>query len=295
MGLHRFLLEFEIDDVKYAGQRGERFLYRGSEGQLNAWIVHQDHGGRTILRAYKESAAGSMTLEDVLTIDLPIKIIGLESNGCLLSKTGRGLLRYSCQSSTITGIAETSNSRKAKQPFTDQDIQASCFPGMQESDSFLCGDLIISRHETIPKGFNGEPFLPESVLLVSPLFTGKKTEDVQPWIAIGNSQIDNNMNLIRCLDEQLFDIPIINFVIDYQPTDDAPLLIGWNRGALQAISIEQCLNAQQQLNIQANGIVKLENSLLEDASRSWINCQGRIAVWRDILSPGKFYSWKREN
>jgi hypothetical protein len=165
---------------------------------------------------------------------------------------------------------------------------------MQETDYFSCGDLIISRHETIAQGVYGEPFFQESLLLVSYNSFSNKAKKIQPWISIGNSQVDNDMNLIHSCDHQLFDIPINNFVIESRQPSNTPLLIGWNRIAMQALSIEWYPNNPEPLKVKSNEVIKLDSSILEDASTSWINCQGRSAVWRDRLNPETFYTWRRE-
>jgi hypothetical protein len=296
MGLHRFLLDDSMHEAKNAGEKEAYFFYCDKDGRLNAWIARQCQGDRsTTLKAFKESTAGMMTLQDLQKPELPIRILGIESNGCLLAWTGQGALRYSCQAGIITGRADTGSSRELQQPNADQDMRPPLFPGMRESDSFRCGGLIISRHETVAQGVYGEAFFPESLLLVRSDCTFSRTVDSQPRIAIGNSQIDNNLNLIRCLDQPLFDIPIINFIVDHRPYDKAILLIGWNRVALQTIRIEQSPNRKEPINTQAKGTVKLGNSLLDDASRSCIDGRGRIAAWRDILNPGTFYTWRREH
>jgi len=294
MPLHKFLLDVAISDTKDCSNQEKRFIYHDKDDRLMAWIVSRDQSDSTILKAFKEVTAGTMTLQDLLKIELPIKINGLESNGGLLANTGQGLLRYSCKNGKITGLAETLNSRGAQKQNADQIRQPIRFPGMQETDYFSCGDLIISRHETIAQGVYGEPFFQESLLLVSYNSFSNKAKEIQPWISIGNSQVDNDMNLIHSCDHQLFDIPIINFVIESRQPSNTPLLIGWNRIAMQALSIEWYPNNPEPLKVKSNEVIKLDSSILEDASTSWINCQGRSAVWRDRLNHETFYTWRRE-
>jgi hypothetical protein len=297
MTLRKFLLDVAIGDVKDRDRKEERFAFHDINGDLRIWAAHKDHSGSTILRVFTEGRAGTevtMNLQDLSKVELPIKIIGLESNGNLLADTGQGLLHYSCKNNRIIGLAGTVK-RYREQQDTDQIVQHIRFPGMQQSDCYCCGNLIISRHETIAHGVYGEPFFSESLLLVSQNSSQNEKLSIEPWIAIGNSQIDSNLNLFKCRKKNLFDIPIINFVISRPGASGSTLLIGWNRTTMQVLSVKSFSSDPRSISTQSEDIIKLESNRLEDASTAFLNCQGRSAAWRDMLNPELFFTWRHEH
>jgi len=235
-----------------------------------------------------------MVLQDLLKIETPIKNIGIESNGCLVAGTGQGELRFSYTNGKIIGLADAGKN-KDQQPWSADFLAARIlFAGMQQSDCFRFGDLIFSRHETTAKSPNGNPFFPESLLLVRPENKLEQMRRGQEWIAIGNSQVDIDLNLIPCAEHQLFDIPIINFVIDNPQPNDIINLIGWNRKVMQVISINQADSDQKFLCANVNETIELGDSLLQDLSKPWINHQGRLSFWRDTTNSDHFYTWYRD-
>lgn len=293
MALRQFLLDTTTNEAKDIKRVESTFIYLDEEGLINAWITSANASAKSTLKAFKESTAGTMDLQDIAKPDLPMQIIGIESNGCLIAKTGQGSIRYHCTNGRITGLANT-NGMGDQRPWSARLAPSIVFRGMQQSDCFSCGELIISRHETIAKNQHGDPVFPQSLLLVR---TGCESEDMskgQQWIAIGSSQFDDSLNLIPCAEQQLFDIPIINFVID-NPREDKPImLIGWNRKTMQAISINQQATDLKSLRANASETIELEDYLLEDLSKPWINHQGRTSCWRDLANAGQFYTWHRD-
>jgi len=294
MSLHRFLLDATFNEARDIKRSQDTFIYLDAEGRLNAWITSKDQSNITTLKAFKETTAGTMTLQDLLKSDLPIQIIGIESNGCLVAGMDQGSLRYRCTNGKIIGLADICKNRNQQPWSADPSAPPVLFPGMQQSDCFSCGDLVVSRHETIANSPYGDPLFPQSLLLVRPECKLEQTKGGQQWIAIGNSQVDNNLNIIPCAEQQLFDIPIINFIVDSSRPNGTVFLIGWNRKAMQIISINQDANDQGSICAQTNEIIELKDLLLEDLSKPWINCQGRLSFWRDMTNAGQFYTCYRD-
>jgi hypothetical protein len=294
MGLRRFLLDSAVNEARDTRGSESSFIYLDEEGRINAWITSNDENNTSTLKAFKESTVGTMALLDLIRPDLPIKILGIESNGYLVAATGQGTLRYRCTNGKITGLADTSKTRDRQAWDADSLAPPILFPGMHQSDCFSCGELFFSRHETIAKSPNGDPFFPQSLLLVRSESAPYNTHSSQQWIAVGNSQFDKNLRLISCAEKQLFDIPIINFVVDNPRPDGPIMLIGWNRKSMQVIRMDQSATDQEALSAPANKVFTLEDCLLEDISKPWIHHQGRISFWRDLTNPGQFYTWHRD-
>lgn len=301
MRVDKFLLDVSNDGNSSASQNEERFFFRDSESFLNAWIIHQDQKGCTIIKAFRASTSGSMVLQDLLKVEFTIKIIGHDSNGFLLAEAGQGLLRFNCQEGNIIGRAELGNNGIAQKVNSQDSIPTHLIAGMKESDCIRCNDLILSRQETFARDFNQEPFFLESLLLISTEHLPRIAGDCHASVAIGNSQVDNNLNLISCMRQQPFKIPILNFTLDYRNANPTVLLIGWNRFSMQVISINRNQASRDLFSDQLDHLsdyeelIKLEECLLVDESKPFVNNAGRIAVWKDMLNPGTFYTWNRDD
>lgn len=293
MALHHFLLEASASEPTMAGTYEKSFIYYDVNGRLNAWVSSRNEKNITILKAFTEAEIGVMVLQDLFRTDLPIKVIGIESNGCLVSQTGQGILRFSCLDGKITGLADTSLSKSELLRSYVLSSTDMVFPGMKKTDCFSHGLLACSRHETIAKDHSGDPLYPQSLLLASLESQAEPTENKSRWIAIGNSHFDLDLNLVPCA-EQLFQIPIINFIVDRPRPDDDILLIAWNRADMVILPINQGRPSQRDFSAHDGIVCRINNIILEDISKSWLDYDGRISFWRDMTNPGRFYTWDRE-
>lgn len=294
MALHKLQFDIDFSEVKNSSLQEKVFIYRNSKRQINAWRIYQEDSGLTILNAFSENDAGTMILQDVLKPDLPIKVTGIESDGCLVAEIGQGALRYSHQGQRINTHALLDINQEKLQWASDHEIQPTIFPGMRISDRLRCGDLILSRHETTARKLYGELLYPESLLLVNSDHVNHNDNISRPVIIIGNSQVDNSLQLVQCLDHQLFEIPIIDFVLDYQPNNEMLLLIGWNRKMMQVVRISEGPGNDYPIISDTKELLALDNIVLSDYSSALIGGQGRLSFWRDMLSPATFYTWDRD-
>lgn len=291
--MHHFLLEASASEPAMAGTYEKSFIYYDAKGRLNAWISSRNEKDITILKAFTESETGVLILQDLFRTDLPIKVIGIESDGCLVSQTGQGILRFSCLDGKITGLASTSLSKSELLKSNVLSSTDMVFPGMKKTDCFSHGLLACSRHETIAKDLSGDPLHPQSLLLASLESQAEPTENNSRWIAIGNSHFDLDLNLVPCA-EQLFHIPIINFIVDRpRPVDDI-LLIGWNRAEMEILPISHGGPSQRDYSAHDSIVCKINDVILEDISKPWLDYNGRISFWKDMTNPGRFYTWDRE-
>lgn len=293
MQLYKFYIEPEVDYKKERSIREARYFYFGKNKILHAWIVEQQQR-KTIIKALKEIRPGEVTQRDFFKTDIPIKLCGIETNGTLLGRTKHGTLSFNFREEKITTISNrVLHSHKIEQRGSHDATFQSMLPGMKLSDQFNTKNTTFSRHETTSKGVYQEPYYPEAVLIgKTNNFSGKNAN--KAYVAIGHSQIDLKLDLIQKLDKDIFEFPIINFIIDHHPACQKILLIGWNRSILHAVSIEESKYKGAFIQTKLEKFESLRDCLLEDASAPFVDKEGRIAIWKDLANIGTYYAWKRE-
>ena len=294
MQLYKFCIEPEADYKKDRSIREMRYFYFGENELICAWIVEQQQG-KTIVKALKEIKPREVVQLDFFETDIPLKPCGLERNGTLLGKTRNGTLSFSFKKEKIIIRAKSaSQSHKREQQASDESPFQTILPGMSQSDVFSSKNITFSRHETTSKGIFGEPYYPEAVLMQEISNSGKE-DSSKAYVAIGHSQISLKLDLIQRLDKNIFEFPIINFIIDHHPACQKTLLIGWNRSILQAISMKITKHQDPFIQTKPEKSVSLKDCILEDASAPFVDKEGRIGIWKDLANVGTYYAWKRES
>ena len=294
MQLYKFCIEPEIDYKKERDVREARYFYFGKNKILHAWIVEQKQK-KTTIKALKEVKPGEVAQLDFVKIDIPIKLYGLDTNGTLLGKTKYGTLSFNFREEKITTISNrVLHSHKIEQRGSHDATFQSMLPGMNLSDEFNTKNATFRRHETKSKGVYQEPYYPEAVLIGSTNNPNEENTN-STYVAIGNSQINLKLDLIQKPDKNIFEFPIINFIVDHHPACQKTLLIGWNRSILQAVSLEESKHKAAFIQTKLEKLESLRDCLLEDASTPFVDKEGRIGIWKDLANIGTYYAWKRES
>lgn len=290
MSLHRFYLEDNLEAIKTSMKREKYFFARTGDSDLIAWITRLENNSHTVLKLFIESSAGVMTLQDVVSTDLPIKIHGIRSDGGLLTSTGKGYLYYYCDKGRIMRRAELKSVEMSPQAASISDPYVD-FPGMKRTDQFLCETIAFNRYESMADAFNGKPFFKESFLMACSAVESRELDATRRSILIGNSQIDNLLNLVSRVDCSIFQIPLDNFVVNNWCSAPKTLLVGWNKKIIQSVSLTAKHNMLAPCSSQVIETEEIGNSLLEDISTCYVDSGKRMATWKDLLSPGQFCIW----
>jgi len=281
------LYHFSLETVEAKPGSKERYFFFYSESTLCAWIVSLKSGACTEIKALAADTRGTMKMKDLIYPESTVEVIGHESDGRLVAYTGNGYLYYSCTDDKIRTRAETRRSTIAALDKLRIMKSVCLFPGMSRTDYIRWKGFELSRHETISEGQKGEEYFRESVLVAKAEDSTKATSTNEGWVAIGKSQITDRHELIKSYDNDLFSIETNNFIISQY--DGLSLsLIGWNRQHVEEIRVNR---SEDRLVTQDRETTILQNMWLEDISRPYNRCAGRMPVWRDKVNPGMFCTW----
>ena len=278
--------EFELDTTQE--ERGnslanQYFFYHSEDKILSAWIAREEEE-KVLIRAYREQQKGSMRLIDIQEVLTPIESLEINTSGTLILLSKNGALYLSLEEGKIQFRASNLPTQIIKALEEEKPI----FPGMNITDQVIIRNKKLIKYSATSKDYYGNLFFEESILYQSTI--KKQLEQAAtPLIIIGNSRFDSSLNLAKCTESDIFDMPIINFSMHYTHLSEAVYLVGWNKKQLQAVQVDFPKDKEDVIRIIDKDSIKFQNIALKDASTLCNDCSGRFVVLVDENLPYRFY------
>tara|TARA_A100001011_G_C14069799_1_gene739756 strand:+ start:20 stop:889 length:870 start_codon:yes stop_codon:yes gene_type:complete len=284
MKIHQFELDTTTDEVRASDSSSDQyFFFYDKHKILSAWIARK-RKDKILILAYQEKEKGTMKIIDIQELLTAPESVHINALGTLLLVNKKGILCLSLEAEKIKSSA--ANSLKSIIKPWQEEIQK--FPGMTITDQVVMGEKKLTRYTTISKDYYGDPFLEESILFLSEKACQSEHES-DALVIIGNSKFNSHLNLIKCAKINLFDMPIINFAMNYTPLSNGLHILGWNKQNLQAIQIDYQENEREVIKKTDQYSIKFQEVTMKDRSTQYVDYTGRLVVLVDQEHPYRFY------
>lgn len=284
MKIHQFELDTTTDEVRASDSSSDQyFFFYDKHKILSAWIARK-RKDKILILAYQEKEKGTMKIIDIQELLTAPESVHINALGTLLLVNKKGILCLSLEAEKIKSSA--ANSLKSIIKPWQEEIQN--FPGMTITDQVVMGEKKLTRYTTISKDYYGDPFLEESILCLSEKACQSEHES-DALVIIGNSKFNSHLNLIKCAKINLFDMPIINFAMNYTPLSNGLHILGWNKQNLQAIQIDYQENEREVIKKTDQYSIKFKEVTMKDRSTQYVDYTGRLVVLVDQEHPYRFY------
>lgn len=288
MFLEYFFLDSSGNSADEISSLDKVFFYRDFMDRKCAWILVSHKDMSSTIKVFQEKDSQTLGLCDIFKLDTPVRVLGLDENGQLVLETSGSSMRFRYNGRRIVLAADIVPAIGE----IEDEISAQRFPGMQKTDRLVFGDRIISRHASIARSTGGRPLFPESLLL-STIVDQIGSRDRSDQILVGSSHFDTEIKYVEAVRDELFDFPLVDFVIDSSSYPEEMLVIGWNRESLQAVTINESNIKSSRLKDLSAYRVDLEGVVLEDISSRCIGSVKRTSFWRDLSNAGQYCTWNR--
>ena len=287
MDIHQFELDITAED-NIESSSARYYFFCDKDDILCAWMARKKKDKLLIL-AYKELKKGRMEIVDIKELLTIPESIQITSFGTLLLNTQKGVLQLFLESRCIR-LDATQATYPIIDPWTEENQQ---FPGMEITDQLSIGTKNLTRYTTIAKGYYGEPFQEESILCLSSKSNkSDDNSDLAPLILIGSSRFDSRLNLVYRSKDDLFQIPLINFSINYTHFSQKIHLLGWNRRQMQAIQIKYQDDNEMFMQIVDKSLKEFKDMAIKERSTLYSDHASRFVVLSDIERPYRFFCIK---
>jgi hypothetical protein len=284
MKIHQFELDTTTDEERASDSSSDQyFFFYDKHKMLSAWIARK-RKDKILILAYQEKEKGTMRIIDIQELLTIVESVNINALGTLLLVNNKGILCLSLEAKKIKLSA--ANSMKSMIKPWQKEIQQ--FPGMKITDQVSMGEKKLTRYTTIAKDYYGDPFLEESILCLSEKACQSEHES-EALVIIGNSKFNSRLNLVKCTEVNLFDMPIINFSMNYTPFSNRLHILGWNKQKLQAIQVDCQENDREVIKKADQCSIKFKEVTMEDRSTQYVDYTGRLVVLVDQDHPYRFY------
>ena len=284
MKIHQFELDTTTAEVRASDSSSDQyFFFYDKHEVLSAWIARKRKEA-TLILAYQEKKKGTMEIIDIQELLTVAESIHINSLGTLLLVNKKGILCLSLEADKIT-LSAANSLQSIIKPWQEEIQQ---FPGMKITDQVSLGEKKLTRYTTFAKDYNGDPFLEESILCLSTKACQSGHES-DAMVIIGNSKLNSHLNLIKCADVNLFNMPIINFAMNYTPLSTRIHILGWNKQKLQAIQVDCQENDREIIQKTDQCSSAFKEVTMKDRSTQYVDYAGRLVVLVDQEHPYRFY------
>lgn len=286
MNIHRFELDVSEDEIdKESSTR--YFFFHDKTGTLSTWKVRASKK-KLLITAYQELIKGYMEIVEIKEVEISIQSIQIDTQGVLLLFTAKGCLKLELKTKNIN-IKSSDMQAPEDQRWSNDSLQ---FPGMKITYQTILNKQKLIKYTTSAIDHLGDPFLEESILCMSVAKNKSPTTTYsRPFLLIGHSRLDTELNLVEGSDKKIFDIPLTNFSINSFPRSNKLELIGWNRSKIQAVEIS-CEQIEE--NIEPIRIIdkcsrQLEDAVLKEQSTLYNDNVSQLVILVDKTQPYIFY------
>ena len=289
MQIHQFELDAPIDQENNT-LSDQYFFFYDEKRVLSAWITRilKD---KLLIIVYQELMSGNMKIVDIKELATTPKSIEVSSSGILVLSTKGGSLQVKFKTGSIQ-LKATNNAEPNQKPWNNESLQ---FAGMKITDQVILKKRKLTKYTTTSKDYYGDLFMEESVLCSSANNDNLARKiNTNPYILIGNGKLSTQLELIPCIHNNLFQIPIISFTLNYTLPTNRIEILGWNRRRLQAIQIE-CYADNSKLDtidVVDSTTKELDNAILKDKSTLYNDYRSHMAILVDENRPYQFYCLK---
>lgn len=281
MEIKQFELEAAIDASSELSD--QYFFFYDKYNTLSAWISRRKRD-KLLICAYQKKEKDIMHMIDIQELLVTPESVEIDASGSLLINTNRGTLCLNIKSGKISLDATSLSERKIKS-WNEQKPQ---FPGMKITDQVSIGENNLTRYTTTSNDYYGNGLFEESILCLSAKKHQCKNGST-PLIIIGNSRFDSRLNLVKHKAAKLFDMPIINFAMNYTHSPKILYLLGWNRKRLQAIQVAPTMKNKSLIKIVQQRSTYFKDMKLKDRSTLYTDHGGRLVVLAEEERPYRFY------
>ena len=287
MEIHQFELDTTKDEESNSLSDQYFFFYDRAE-KLSAWITHKKRD-KTLISAYQEEEKGKMQIVDIYELLAPSKTVNINSFGILHLGNKKGGLDLILESGRIKLSAANSLTMNTM-PWQEESQQ---FAGMKITDQVSMGKKKLTKYTTTSRDHYGNLFFEESILCLSTKACQSEHAS-DPLIIIGNSRFDSCLNLVKCAEIDLFDMPIINFAMNYTRLSDKLCIMAWNTRQLQATQFDLQDNNIEVIKISDQCSTQFKDVRMKDRSTQSSDHKSRLVVLVDEDHPYRFYCVKKD-